>query len=103
MESGNKTKFIVQYRIQKSPLGSSQQHTVGLISALTLSTLVKYLCFLLPEIIWSNYHFTLSQNFAYSVHCLQEDLPPEFYMGLVQMETGPRNSVQKDDYDGFIL
>ena len=33
----SKTKSIVHYWTQKGPLGSSQQHTVGLMSALSLS------------------------------------------------------------------
>lgn len=98
----SKTKSIVHYWTQKGPLGSSQQHTVGLMSALSLSALIKSLCVLLPEIIWSNY-FMLFQNFACSIHCLQKDCLLEFYVVLVQMKSGLRNSVQKDDCDGFIL
>lgn len=53
----------------------SQKHTVGLICTLNVSALLRYLCFLLPEMIWSNYHFVLCQNFAYSFHGLQKCCP----------------------------
>ena len=60
---GNKTKFAVSYWIPEKTVGSnfkgSQQHTVGLIGILNVSTFLKYLCFLLPEIMWPNYHFVL--------------------------------------------
>lgn len=99
---GHQDPICSRYWIQGRQNGS-QPHTADFLSAPSVLILVKYFCFLLSEIIWLSYHFTLPQNFASSFHWLRNGHLLGFLRGLVKMEVGLRIAVQKEHSVGFIL